>query len=103
VSTLVVTPLTVPVDFSSAAATIVEEGVGVGEVGGVVGDVVAHVVSVPTAHGGARLHRAHRSARNGPVPLLDIPPSARGKGGATDSDRVGIRQPFLGWNIGGPC
>ncbi len=42
-STLVVTPLTVPVDFSSAAATIVEEGVGVGEVGGVVGDVVPEV------------------------------------------------------------
>jgi hypothetical protein len=44
VATLVVTPLTIPVNFSAAATTIVDEGVGVGEVGGVVGDVVAHVL-----------------------------------------------------------
>ncbi len=53
--------------------------------------------------GGARLHRAHGSALVGPVASLVDPPSVRGMGIATDSDRVGIRQPPSQGGIGGPC
>ncbi len=54
-------------------------------------------------HGGRRLHPSHQATNDGEPSLADGPPRAQGTGGATDYDRVGVRQQLPRGSIDGPC
>ncbi len=57
----------------------------------------------PASGGGVRLHHAHEAAANDTTNAPGMPLRARGRGAATDDDRVGNHQPPPRGGIGGPC